>query len=148
MTATAATPTTLPLLLCEVEVVTARRISPSFVRVELGGPGLADLGVDGPRYDQRIKLVFPDPLTGGLVAVAGADEEWLSTWLDRPVAERGHGRVPPAWMLGPGLVPERDQPRTQRAVARRFGLGDRRQVCGLGHTPSLGGTELRSNPVA
>ncbi len=61
----------LPMLLCEVEVVAVERLSPSFVRVELGGPELADFGVDGPRYDQRIKLVFPDPLTGGLTTVAG-----------------------------------------------------------------------------
>ena len=36
------------------------RLSPSFVRVELGGPALAEFGVDGPLYDQRIKLVFPN----------------------------------------------------------------------------------------
>ena len=83
----------LPMLFCEVEVVSAERLSPSFVRVELGGPELADFGVDGPRYDQRIKLVFPDPLTGGLTTVAGADDSWFSTWFDRPVAERGHMRT-------------------------------------------------------
>jgi NADPH-dependent ferric siderophore reductase len=43
----------------EVAVVRADRLSPSFVRVELGGPCLADFGVAGPLYDQRIKLVFP-----------------------------------------------------------------------------------------
>ena len=83
----------MPMLFCEVEVVTAERLSPSFVRVELGGPELADFGVDGPRYDQRIKLVFPDPQTGGLTSVAGADESWFSTWFDRPVGERGHMRT-------------------------------------------------------
>jgi NADPH-dependent ferric siderophore reductase len=90
MTVTAAP---LPLLFCEVEVVSARRISPSFVRVELGGPDLAHLGVDGPRYDQRIKLVFPDPVTGGLSSVAGTDDAGLSRWFDRPAAERGHVRT-------------------------------------------------------
>ena len=44
---------------------------PTFVRVELGGPDLADFGVDGPRYDQRIKLVFPDPETGGITSIDG-----------------------------------------------------------------------------
>lgn len=83
----------LPMLFCEVEVVTAERLSPSFVRVELGGPELADFGVDGPRHDQRIKLVFPDPLTGGLTSVVGADESWFSTWFDRPATERGHMRT-------------------------------------------------------
>jgi len=83
----------LPMLFCEVEVVSAERLSPSFVRVELGAPELAEFGVDGPRYDQRIKLVLPDPLTGGLAPVAGADDAWLTTWWGRPVAERGHVRT-------------------------------------------------------
>ena len=43
----------------EVAVTRVDRLSPSFVRVELGGPCLAEFGVDGPLYDQRIKLVFP-----------------------------------------------------------------------------------------
>ena len=53
MTATATN--RLPMILDEVEAVRVDRISPSFVRVELGGPALADFGVDGPLYDQRIK---------------------------------------------------------------------------------------------
>lgn len=39
-------------------VTGVERLSPSFVRVELGGSDLADFGVDGPTYDQRIKLLF------------------------------------------------------------------------------------------
>lgn len=40
-------------------VVTAvEQLSPTFARVELGGDDLADFGVDGPTYDQRIKLLF------------------------------------------------------------------------------------------
>jgi NADPH-dependent ferric siderophore reductase len=42
----------------EVTVRRVERLSPSFVRVELGSPALADLGVAVPWYDQRIKLVF------------------------------------------------------------------------------------------
>jgi NADPH-dependent ferric siderophore reductase len=41
----------------QVTVRRVERLSPSFVRVELGSPALADLGVDAPWYDQRIKLV-------------------------------------------------------------------------------------------
>ncbi|WP_139982242.1 siderophore-interacting protein [Nocardioides litoris] len=82
----------LPLLLEEVECVSVERLSPSFVRVELTAPGLADLGVDGPWWDQRIKLVFPHE-GGPLPSFDGADESWLSTWLDRPVEERGHMRT-------------------------------------------------------
>jgi NADPH-dependent ferric siderophore reductase len=83
----------LSLLLADVEVVWVERISPTFVRVGLGGPDLADFGVDGPRWDQRIKLVLPDPVTGGMTSTEGADESWLATWLERPAAERGHTRT-------------------------------------------------------
>jgi NADPH-dependent ferric siderophore reductase len=54
------TETQRSLILDEVEVVSVERLSPSFVRIELGGPPLAEFGVDGPLYDQRIKLVFPN----------------------------------------------------------------------------------------
>lgn len=87
-----ATKHSLPLLLDEVEVVQVEQISPSFVRLELGAPCLADFGVDGPLYDQRIKLIFPHG-DGPLPSFEGADETWFSTWLDRPVEERGHMRT-------------------------------------------------------
>ncbi|PVG84323.1 siderophore-interacting protein [Nocardioides gansuensis] len=86
------TVTDLPLLLAEVEVVSVERLSPTFLRLELGGAGLADFGVDGPLYDQRFKLVVPHE-GGGLTSVEGADEGWLSTWMERPVEERGHMRT-------------------------------------------------------
>ena len=35
---TVTTPSTLPMLLTDVEVVSVERLSPTFVRVELGGP--------------------------------------------------------------------------------------------------------------
>jgi NADPH-dependent ferric siderophore reductase len=46
-------------LLATVSVRSVERLSPSFVRVELGGAALADFGVDGPTYDQRFKLRLP-----------------------------------------------------------------------------------------
>lgn len=87
------TSSVLPMLFTEVEVVAVERLSPTFVRVELGSPELADFGVEGPRWDQRIKLVFPDPETGGITPTEGADDSWFSTWLERPAAERGHMRT-------------------------------------------------------
>jgi NADPH-dependent ferric siderophore reductase len=61
MSGTANAPVTdLPLILDEVEVARVERVSPSYVRVELAGPELAECGVDGPLFDQRIKLVFPE----------------------------------------------------------------------------------------
>lgn len=83
----------LPMLFTDVEVVSVERLTPSFVRVELGSPDLAHFGVDGPRYDQRIKLVFPDPATGGITSTEGADETWFATWMERDAAERGHMRT-------------------------------------------------------
>jgi NADPH-dependent ferric siderophore reductase len=53
------TTVTQTMLLEEIEAVRVERLSPSFVRVEFGSPALADLGIDGPLYDQRIKLIFP-----------------------------------------------------------------------------------------
>jgi len=82
----------LPLILDEVEVTAVERLSPSFVRVELGGPALAEFGVDGPLYDQRIKLVFPND-EGRLPSFEGADDSWWDTWLQIPESERGHMRT-------------------------------------------------------
>jgi NADPH-dependent ferric siderophore reductase len=87
------TSSTLPLLLEEVEVRATERLSPCFVRVELGSPALAELGVDGPWYDQRVKLVFPGVPGGPAPSFAGADDSWYATWLDLPEAERGHMRT-------------------------------------------------------
>lgn len=81
----------LPMLLSEIEAISVERISPSFVRVVFGGPELADFGVDGPLFDQRLKLVFPYADT--LPSLEGADETWLGTWMDRPLEERGHMRT-------------------------------------------------------
>jgi NADPH-dependent ferric siderophore reductase len=47
------------VLLATVAVRSVERLSPSFVRIELGGADLAELGVDGPFYDQRFKLLLP-----------------------------------------------------------------------------------------
>jgi NADPH-dependent ferric siderophore reductase len=76
-------------LLATVEVTHAERLSPSYVRVELGGPDLADFGVDGPLYDQRIKLLLPGP--AGL-PVLGADT-WWTDWCALPEEGRGHVRT-------------------------------------------------------
>lgn len=82
----------LPMLLEEVEVVRIDRISPSFVRIELGSPALAEFGVDGPLYDQRLKLVFPDGVDP-LPPLGAVDEAFMATWFERPAEERGHMRT-------------------------------------------------------
>lgn len=86
---------TLPMVLTEVEVARVERLSTSFVRLELAGPALADIGQPTPEhpwYDQRFKLVVPHA-DGGITDVREADPTWLTTWMDRPEAERGHMRT-------------------------------------------------------
>lgn len=82
----------LPMILDQVEVVHVERVSPAFVRVELGGACLAEFGVDAPLYDQRIKLVFP-PEGGAVPSFADADDSGRAAWIRRPVEERGHMRT-------------------------------------------------------
>lgn len=76
-------------LLVTVEVRATERLSPSYVRVELGAPELAEFGVDGPLYDQRIKLLFPG--AAGLPTL-GADT-WWADWCALPEESRGHIRT-------------------------------------------------------
>lgn len=83
---------TLPMLLTELEVVRAERVSPSFVRIELGGDALAELGPDGPVYDQRIKLIFPNA-AGELPSFGDADASWRTTWMQIPEDQRGSLRT-------------------------------------------------------
>ena len=95
MTMTAATETpVLPLILAEVEVRRVERLTPHFLRVELGADELADFGVDGPLYDQRIKLLFPGP--HGLPDLGSADLQgpgWWQAWQAMPEETRGHVRT-------------------------------------------------------
>ncbi|GGO90573.1 siderophore-interacting protein [Nocardioides phosphati] len=83
----------LPMTLTEVRVAAVEQLSPSFVRVELASPDLADFGVEGqPLLDQRIKLVFPNA-AGALPDVAEVVEEGFAAWLQRPAAARGQVRT-------------------------------------------------------
>ena len=93
MTTVTRTQHTLPMILDEVEVAEISRLSPTFVRFGFTAPVLEDFGVaDGPLLDQRIKLIFPE-VRGQLPCFDGADESWFKSWLQRPVAERGHMRT-------------------------------------------------------
>jgi NADPH-dependent ferric siderophore reductase len=82
----------LPMILSEVEVASVTRVSPSFVRIELAGPALADFGVAGALRDQRMKVVFPNA-AGGLPSFDGMDDSWWDTWLQIPEDERGSMRT-------------------------------------------------------
>ncbi|GAA3818656.1 siderophore-interacting protein [Nocardioides panacisoli] len=71
-------------VLAPVSVRSVERPSPSFVRIELGGPALADFGVDGPTYDQRFKLLLPGP--AGLPTLP--EEGWWAALQALPEGER------------------------------------------------------------
>lgn len=77
------------MLLARVRVRSVQRPSPSFARIELGSPELADFGVDGPLYDQRIKLVLPGP--DGLPTLA--PDTWWSDYTALPAETRGAVRT-------------------------------------------------------
>ncbi len=88
-------------LVADATVTAARRLSPSFVRLEIGGDALADLGVEGPWWDQRIKLVVPAPGGSGSVVRAadlgvgpeGAPDDWYAAWCALPEERRGAMRT-------------------------------------------------------
>lgn len=71
-----------------VEVRSVERVSPAFVRLELGGDCLADFGVPGDRVlDQRIKLVFPDA-RGHVLDPDAVGDDWWGYLQSRPEDER------------------------------------------------------------
>jgi NADPH-dependent ferric siderophore reductase len=82
----------LPFVLAEVQVVAVERLSPAFVRVWLGGPEVADIGVDGPFLDQRFKLILPGP-SGPPRLEADHPDGWYAAWCALPENERGHMRT-------------------------------------------------------
>ncbi|WPF66588.1 MULTISPECIES: siderophore-interacting protein [unclassified Corynebacterium] len=82
-----------PYAVARAQVIRAERLSPHFVRVTLGGPGMAEIGNTGnPVYDQRIKLIFPPRATGALPDLAGS-QNWYQDWLALPEDRRGDMRT-------------------------------------------------------
>ncbi len=142
----------LPMILDEVEAVRVERLSPSYLRVELGGPCLADFGVEGPLLDQRIKLIFPDG-DGPLPSFAGADDSWYATWMAKPVSERGHMRTYTVRELrGSGVDTrlvvdlvvhgEHGEPGPGSSWAERATVGDRLVLIGPRRGQDFGGIEF------
>ena len=81
-----------PVLLLTAVVRRVERLSPSFVRVRLGGNGFEHLGPEGPTLDQRVKLLIPSPGRPAPSALLDPDG-WYAAWLALPEAERGHLRT-------------------------------------------------------
>lgn len=63
-------------------------VSPSFRRIVFTGAGLDIL--EGPFFDQRIKLIFP---TSTDLPDLGSDPDWYRAWLALPQTERGSMRT-------------------------------------------------------
>lgn len=74
------------ILVAQAQARSVDRLSPSFVRVELGAPEFVDLARD-EGFDTRLKLIFPGP-TGVLPALPEDPEQWYAGWLAMPDAER------------------------------------------------------------
>ncbi|MFT4262294.1 MAG: siderophore-interacting protein [Nocardioides sp.] len=81
----------LPYVVARATVTRAERLSPAFARIELAAPELADLGVDGPWFDQRVKLVFPS--ADGALPPVETPGDWFDDWHALPPAERGSMRT-------------------------------------------------------
>ncbi|GLW18582.1 siderophore-interacting protein [Streptomyces sp. NBRC 13847] len=84
MTTTAA-PATTPFRFFEVQVLRARRLGPSMVRVTFDGERLAELASGG--RDQRFKLFLPQPHQDRPVFHDTGDG-WYTTWRAQDPAER------------------------------------------------------------
>jgi len=79
-------------ILTRAEVRAVSRVSPSFVRVTLGGEELSELGTPGEVYDSRVKLVFP-PASGVLAEIDRSTHDWWGSYLAVPEEERGSMRT-------------------------------------------------------
>jgi NADPH-dependent ferric siderophore reductase len=91
MTTQTTAPTAPAVLVTQVTVEAVEQLSPAFVRVTFGGPGLGDLSTaDG--FDTRFKVVFPGP-TGELPPLAATPEEWQAGWLAMPDQTRSPMRT-------------------------------------------------------
>ncbi|RNL78347.1 siderophore-interacting protein [Nocardioides marmorisolisilvae] len=77
------------MLLARLRVAAVSRPSPSYARIELAGGDLAEFGVEGPFYDQRIKLLFPG--SDGLPELS--QDSWWSDFAALPEETRGSVRT-------------------------------------------------------
>jgi NADPH-dependent ferric siderophore reductase len=140
------------MIVSEVEVRSVERLTPSFLRVALGGSVLSDFGVDGPLLDQRIKLLFPGPSgLPDLTAVAADPAGWYAAWRALPEPARGHLRTYTVRsLLGTGpatrvlvdfvVHPADPGPGSAWALAAR--PGDRVGLVGPRRGASFGGIEF------
>ncbi|OEV03086.1 siderophore-interacting protein [Streptomyces oceani] len=76
----------LPFAFFELSVVRSRLVSPSMMRVTLGGARLSDF-VSGGR-DQRVKLFLPHPHQSAPVVPTECGADWFPAWRAMDAGER------------------------------------------------------------
>lgn len=79
----------------EVHVMAVRRLSPSFVRITLGGAELVDMDDGGSlgTRDTRVKVVIPTTQGRPFDDIDLSDPDWYRTWLALDPSTRGHIRT-------------------------------------------------------
>lgn len=68
-------------------VESVEKISPNFMRVVFSGPEMKIVGSTSPVFDQRIKLIFPNP--GKDLPIFPTTGDWYPNWLAMPEDSRG-----------------------------------------------------------
>lgn len=133
--------------LFDVQVASARRLSPSFVRLTLTGPDLGELADN--RFDQRFKLVLPD--AHGSYEALPRHGDWYAAWRALPDDRKNPIRTytvravrPDRRELDVDLVLHGDGGPASRFAARAA-PGDRVVVLGPNalHEEAHGGLEFR-----
>ncbi|MFW6034343.1 MAG: siderophore-interacting protein [bacterium] len=116
----------------DCRVAAATRLSPSFTRLTLAGPDLDEFADNG--WDQRFKLILPDPL--GTYDSLPRAADWYRTWRRLPADRRNPIRTytvraarPAAGEVDVDLVLHGDAGPASRFAARAT-AGDRLVVLG------------------
>lgn len=79
---TAAAPHVAPFRFFDLDVLRTRRLSPSMLRITLGGPGADGFSAGG--RDQSLSIFLPHPGQGEAVVPEGEDGAWYAKWRALP----------------------------------------------------------------
>ncbi|MFI5804290.1 siderophore-interacting protein [Streptomyces sp. NPDC051561] len=148
--AEAAPPADAPYHCFDVQVLRTERLSPSMLRVALGGEGLHRMGSAG--RDQRIKLFLPHPGQDAPVVPRSEDGSWYAEWcalapevrgIMRTYTTRDLHRDPDELIVDFALHVGAQGPASRWAKSAR--PGDR--LCAMAPTgPENGGYDFRPPP--
>ncbi|XVQ13512.1 siderophore-interacting protein [Spirillospora sp. CA-255316] len=143
------TTTAAPFRFFDLEVVATERLSPTMLRVTLGGAGIAGFASGG--RDQRVKLFLPHPHQDAPLVPAEAGDDWFAAWRAMDPAERGIMRSYTVRRQRPGLLDVDFALHGDRGPASRWAAaarpGDR--IALLGPTDAdNAGVDFRPPPAA